>query len=216
MACSKPSRLTPPSRGLACGQPLTSNVSRLREAKVKGQWAVSSVALVQRAGRLDLQACEQQASPAARTAAVALNWCLRSSRIRRASQGRASLPYATPLLLSGSGYGRGDDEYQRQIRERVGLLSQPRFSRDRDQRSWLSVRLASSSRSVARGHLAGQYAPSLCRLPVAGQRYQRLAAEVKTQSQRWQTPPVGGLLNTQPANPSVKGTGLRPAPYVER
>ena len=183
---------------------------------MKGRWAMSSGALVQRFGRIEFQACEQQASPAARTAAVALNWCLRSRRIRRVSQGRASLPCAAPLLLGGSGGGRRGNEYQRPIRQLVVLSSQAPSSRRRDERASGSVRPASSSRSVPRGQLPCRFAPPLCRLPVAGQGRQRVAPGVKTQGQGWQTPPVGSLLNTQPANPSVKGTGLRPAPYVER
>jgi hypothetical protein len=216
-------RLTSPSRGRLAPRrkpPLTSDVSRLREPKVKGRWAVSSVAPARRSGHLDFQPQEQQASPAARTATVAGNWCLRSRRSRRVAQGRTILPYATPLLLGSSGHGRRGsqpaDEHEDRIHQGLFLSGQERLPGGQDQQAWGSVRPASSSGPAARGSLPFQSIAPLCLLPVPGQGQQRLAAEAKQPSQGWQTPPIGGLLNTQPANPSVKGTGLRPAPYVER
>jgi hypothetical protein len=59
----------------------------------------------------------------------------------------------------------------------------------------------------------------LCLQPKLGRGHHRLAAEVKQPFKQWQTPLVGGLLNTQPANLSVKGTSCayaQDAPYVER
>ena len=204
---------------------------------MRGRWAASSVSPVQRVSHFDCQPCEQQASPAARTATAALNWCLRSGRIRRVPQGRTSLPYATPLLLvsSADGCGAGhlsNDEGQGQIHQGIFPSSNERLPGAGHQESVGQVRPAFWS-SSARSSSLGQARPALCLLPMPGQRQQRLAAVAKQPSQGWQTSAVDSQLNTkhsasmprsapsstETANPSVKGTSCanaHAAPYVER
>ena len=140
----------------------------------------------------------QQPSPAACCSAVASIWRLRSHRIKRVAQGRTSLPYTTPLLLGGSEQGfiaghRLDDEYRLKACCLGGLAG------------W--CRLASSKNGG-----------SDCRVwSVLCESCQRLVAAVKHPSQQWHTPAFVGLLHSQTANPSVKGTSRkRAAPYVER
>ena len=71
-----------------------------------------------------------------------MNGCLRSSRSRRVAQGRTSLPYATPLLLSSSVDGRlachpSDDEGQ--IHQQVFLSGKKRLFGGQDQKSQLAA-----------------------------------------------------------------------------
>lgn len=186
---------------------------------MRAWYAVPSAAVERRIGRLDRWPRPQQASPAARTAAAARNWCLRSRRIRRVAQGRTSLPYPTPLLLSCSGqgqrHGQRADEHKEPIRQRVVLARQEHLPGGQDQEPHGSLQAAFSSGPVG-SSLSSSITPPWCHLPVPGQGWQRLAAKAVHPVKGWQTQAFGGLLNTQPANPSVKGTGLRPAPYVER
>ena len=204
---------------------------------MRGRWAASSVSPAQRVGHLDFQPCEQQASPAARTATVALNWCLRSRRIRRVAQGRTSLPCATPLLLSGSVDGclvghPSDDE--RQIHQQVFLPRQEAFVWGPKSRAcWQRP-----GQSFGRGWQQGAFRLVKAIHPCAfcqclGHGHLRLVTEVKTQVQGWQTSAVSSQFQTQhsvsmarsarspaeTANPSVKGTSCanaHAAPYVER
>ena len=169
---------------------------------MQGRCAASLAMLARRFCLHALHPRSQQASPDARVATVVDNWCLWSSRIKRAARGRTSLPHATPLLLGGVARdlwpGRSsDDGYQRQFGRRLMALS--------------SQRLTSGVET------AGHPALPSGKPDEAVQGLQRQASRAKLSRQGWQTPLIAGwVLNSQPANPSVKGTCLRQAPYVER
>ena len=97
--------LTTPSRGPAFGRPLTSNVSP-QQGRSMSRWLVCPSSVVRANTNASVgQRRSQQASPAARVSTVALNCCLRSTRIRRVGQARASLAHPTPLLLSAVARG---------------------------------------------------------------------------------------------------------------
>ena len=154
----------------------------------------------------------QQASPAAIEFTVALNRCLRPSRIRRVGQARASLAYPTPLPLSGVATGLrrrqvGQTHCSCGLRghgSQKGAFGKTTFAR-------VLVGQGLSSRSKQRGNTSiTESLPCRRRMPLT--RSPRAAK----QALGWQTPATVGLLQSQRANPSVKGTCLRQAPYVER
>ncbi len=154
----------------------------------------------------------QQASPDAREGTVALNWCLRPPRIRRVGQARTSLAHPTPLLLScvATGLRRrqaGQTHCSCGLRghgSQKGAFGKATVAR-------LLVGQGLSSRPKREGKTSITES-----LP--GHRSSPLSRSTRAASQAWgwQTPAIGGLLRSQRANPSVKGTCLRQAPYVER
>ena len=153
---------------------------------MRGRRAASLVSPASRVGHLEFQPCEQQASPAARAATVALNWCLRSRRIRRVAQGRTSLPYATPLLLSSSVdgclVGRPSND-ERQIHQQVFLPRQEALVwRPRSRACWQRP-----GQSFGRGWQQGAFRLVKAFHPCAfckclGHGHQRLASEAKAQA----------------------------------
>ena len=154
----------------------------------------------------------QQASPAACEFTVALNWCLRSPRLRRVGQARASLAHPTPLPLSSVASGLR----RRQAGQihcscglgghgsRKGAFGKATFAR------------LLGGQGPSSGSRRGGNASITESLP--SRRSSPLTRSTRTANQAsgWQTPAVVGLLQSQRANPSVKGTCLRQAPYVER
>lgn len=69
----------------------------------------------------------QQAVPAAGYCTVAGNWCLRSPRVRRAGQARASLPYpAPPSLCAAASAGRAREAFECNQSRSVGERSDAR------------------------------------------------------------------------------------------
>ena len=154
----------------------------------------------------------QQASPAAREGTVALNWCLRLPRIRRVGQAGTSLAHPTPLLLSGVATGLRRRQ-ARQIHCSCGLRGHGSQKGAFGKTTFARVLVGQglSSRSKQRGNTSiTESLPCRRRMPLT--RSPRAAK----QALGWQTPATVGLLQSQRANPSVKGTCLRQAPYVER
>ena len=216
-------RLTTPSRGRpAGGPPLTSNVSPQQRPLSVSRWcALQSVAARANANARAGQPWSQQALPAACEFTGALNWCLRSPRSKRVGQARASLPYPTPMLLTSPGHG---------CRARPVVQMQPRRCHSSSVRAMGAFGQASpASVRSAVSLLVGQVRRSQLRLAgtqvVAGLQPRHRpspltrSSRAAEQASGWQTPRVGCSLNTQRANPSVKGTSCgkpQAAPYVER
>ena len=170
------------------------------------------------------QPWSQKALPAACEFTVALNWCLRPSRIKRVGLPRTSLPYPTPMLLSGPGQGcRARPAVQMQRSRCLGpsVKAQSAFAQAglASAKSALCLLVGQRRRSQLR--LAGSQAVARSQVRHSRSPLTRSTRAAK-QAAGWQTPAVVGLLQSLRANPSVKGTstsGLRPlaaAPYVER
>ena len=150
--------------------------------------------------------------PAACEFTVALNWCLCSPRIRRVGQARTSLAHPTPLLLSGAANDSGGRQVGRiHCSCRLGGHGEAKGAFGKAGLAGLFV-----GRGCSHGPKRERNSSVTESLPCRRCNPLTRAIRAAKQAWGWQTPPAFGLLQSQRANPSVKGTGLRPAPYVER
>jgi hypothetical protein len=211
--------LTPPSRGRpASGPPLTSNVSRL--SRPYESLVCRSLGCC-RAAHLSPRSLASAATGFA--CCSHCNGChelapsFTPQQACGAGPNESALLHPLPLSCSGRGQRRGHRaaEDKEPIHQRVAQARQEHLPGGQDQQPHGSLQATFPSGPVG-SSLSSSITPPWCLLPVRGQGWQRLAAKAAHPVKGWQTQAFGGLLNTQPANPSVKGTGLRPAPYVER
>jgi hypothetical protein len=143
----------------------------------------------------------QLACLAARGRLAAGSRCLRSARARRPSKGRASLPFLAPLSLRAPTHAR----FARSAFEFNPLRASITFEQ-----------ASQTGRALLIGSAEFLSLGQADRLQVVPVSRSSPVCRASGQACRWQTAPSGGLSQNPMANLSVKGTGLRPAPYVER
>ena len=163
---------------------------------------------------------QQHASPAAGDCSVAGSWCLRSGRARRAGQARTSLPYPAPLPLRAAAEGhRAGHALQCNQSRSVGEHSNARGASGQASLHLFRLSQRQQARPVGQevaGQLHGQQVRGHQFKGAAAPGFSHLSVRLAKQAWQRQNPATVGLAQNAMANPSVKGTGLRPAPYVER